>query len=119
MDKPTLELKGFAKTSLLKPGASETLTFILTEKDFASFDTAQSAWVAEAGNYIVKIDASCEDIKLDKPFKLAKDIPNDVLEKGYAIVGVGYRMSPKAKAPAYIEDAAAATAWVFKEEVPV
>jgi len=37
-----------------------------------------------------------------------------VLEKGYAIVGVGYRMSPKAKAPAYIEDAAAATAWVFK-----
>lgn len=34
--------------------------------------------------------------------------------KGYAVIGVGYRLSPKAKAPAYIEDAAAAVAWVFQ-----
>jgi acetyl esterase/lipase len=35
------------------------------------------------------------------------------MEKGYAVIGVGYRLSPKVKAPAYIEDAAAAVAWVF------
>lgn len=42
-----------------------------------------------------------------------KEIPKALLEKGFAVVGVGYRLSPKVKAPAYIEDAAAATAWVF------
>ena len=36
------------------------------------------------------------------------------MNKGYAVVGVEYRLSPKVSAPAYIEDAAAAVAWVFK-----
>ncbi len=43
-----------------------------------------------------------------------KEIPNALLEKGFAVIGVGYRLSPKVKAPAYIEDAAAAIAWAFK-----
>jgi acetyl esterase/lipase len=44
----------------------------------------------------------------------AKEIPKALLDQGVAIIGVGYRLSPKAKAPAYIEDAAAAIAWAFK-----
>lgn len=43
-----------------------------------------------------------------------KEIPQSLKEKGFAVVGVNYRLSPKVKAPAYIEDAAAAVAWVFK-----
>jgi acetyl esterase/lipase len=43
-----------------------------------------------------------------------KEIPNALLEKGFAVIGVGYRLSPKVKAPAYIEDAAAAIAWAFQ-----
>ncbi|PUZ30584.1 Acetyl esterase/lipase [Chitinophaga costaii] len=43
-----------------------------------------------------------------------KEIPDALLGKGYTIVGVGYRLSPHVKAPTYIEDAAAAIAWVFK-----
>lgn len=43
-----------------------------------------------------------------------REIPKALMEKGYAIVGVGYRLSPKVTAPAYIEDAAAAVAWVFQ-----
>ncbi|MES2826990.1 MAG: alpha/beta hydrolase [Bacteroidota bacterium] len=43
-----------------------------------------------------------------------KEIPKELTDKGIAVIGVGYRLSPKAKAPAYIEDAAAAVAWVFK-----
>lgn len=42
-----------------------------------------------------------------------KEIPNALRDKGYTIVGVGYRLSPKVKAPTYVEDAAAAIAWVF------
>jgi acetyl esterase/lipase len=44
----------------------------------------------------------------------SKGIPKALMEKGYAIVAVGYRLSPKVNAPAYIEDAAAAVAWVFQ-----
>jgi len=43
----------------------------------------------------------------------SKEIPQALKDKGYCIIGVGYRLSPKVKAPAYIEDAAAAIAWVF------
>ncbi|UEG54960.1 alpha/beta hydrolase fold domain-containing protein [Mucilaginibacter daejeonensis] len=42
-----------------------------------------------------------------------KELPAALKNKGYIIVGVGYRLSPTATAPAYIEDAAAAIAWVF------
>ncbi len=43
-----------------------------------------------------------------------KQLPKSLMNKGYAIVGVEYRLSPKVNAPAYIEDAAAAVAWVYK-----
>ena len=43
-----------------------------------------------------------------------KEIPNALLEKGFAVIGVGYRLSPKVKAPVCIEDAAAAIAWAFQ-----
>src|SRR5690606_8832312 len=43
-----------------------------------------------------------------------KFIPNELKEKGLAVVAVNYRLSPKVKAPVYIDDAAAAIAWTFK-----
>jgi acetyl esterase/lipase len=42
-----------------------------------------------------------------------KFIPEQWKNKGFAVVAVNYRLSPKAKNPKYIEDAAAAVAWVF------
>ena len=43
-----------------------------------------------------------------------RSIPKALTEKGVAIAAVSYRLHPKVKAPAYIEDAAAAIAWVFQ-----
>ncbi len=43
-----------------------------------------------------------------------KQIPVALREKGIAVVAVNYRFSPRAPAPAYVEDAAAAVAWVFR-----
>ena len=39
--------------------------------------------------------------------------PDALLDANLCIVSVNYRLSPKVKAPTYIEDAAAAVAWVF------
>ncbi|MBX3411159.1 MAG: alpha/beta hydrolase [Pirellulales bacterium] len=44
----------------------------------------------------------------------ARAVPGPLKEQGLAVVGAGYRLSPKAKSPAYLEDAAAAVAWTFK-----
>ena len=43
-----------------------------------------------------------------------RSIPSALKGQGIIAVAVDYRLSPKAKAPAYIEDAAAAVAWTFK-----
>ncbi len=40
--------------------------------------------------------------------------PRQLVALGIAVVGVEYRLYPKCKHPEYIEDCAAATAWVFK-----
>ena len=42
-----------------------------------------------------------------------KFIPEIWKNKGIAVVAVNYRLHPKVKCPVYIEDAAAAVAWVF------
>ncbi|MBB6460974.1 alpha/beta hydrolase [Flammeovirga kamogawensis] len=44
-----------------------------------------------------------------------KEIPEALKNKGVAVIGVNYRLYPKVKAPVYIEDAAAAVAWAFKD----
>lgn len=74
MKKPSEELKGFAKTNLLKPGQSQTITFTITPKDLSSFDTKSASWIAEAGKYTVKIGASSTDIKQKADFQLKKDL---------------------------------------------
>ena len=62
-NKPTKELKAFAKTKLLKPGESETLTLSITASELASFDEAASAWVVAEGEYQFLVGASSQDIK--------------------------------------------------------
>jgi beta-glucosidase len=73
MPKPSIELRGFAKTKVLAPGESQTLTFTIAPRDLASFDEASSSWVAEAGTYTVRIGASSEDIRQTATFTKAKE----------------------------------------------
>ena len=84
LDKPAIELKGFAKTRLLQPGESQILSFELDAKSLASYDTMQEAWVADAGNYTVSIGASSKDIKGTRTFKLEKGIVVEQDEKALA-----------------------------------
>ncbi|MEQ1675773.1 MAG: glycoside hydrolase family 3 C-terminal domain-containing protein [Chitinophagaceae bacterium] len=83
LDKPAAELKGFAKTNLLQPGQSQRMSFTIEAADLASFNTAATAWIADAGTYSVKIGASSTNIKQSGNFSLAKEI---VTEKCFKVL---------------------------------
>lgn len=83
LNKPSEELKGFAKTALLQPGKSQIITFTINASDLASFDTNTTSWVADAGKYSIKVGASSMDIKQTASFNLPKTI---VVEKDHKVL---------------------------------
>jgi len=68
MSKPEAELRAFAKTRLLKPGESQTLSFELTEMDLASYDEESDLWITDDGTYVIRIGASSTDIRQSGEF---------------------------------------------------
>ncbi|PIR12424.1 MAG: glycosyl hydrolase, partial [Flavobacteriales bacterium CG11_big_fil_rev_8_21_14_0_20_35_7] len=83
MDKPVLELKGFAKTNNLKPNESQVLQFKINAKALASFDTKRSSWVIEPGNYVLKIGSSSQNIKVSHKFTVVNEI---IVEKNHKVL---------------------------------
>jgi len=74
LNKPAETLAAYGKTKLLKAGESQTLSFKIETRDFASFNEATSTWIAEAGTYNLKIGASSLAIKQTATFKIAKEL---------------------------------------------
>ena len=72
LEKPVHELKAFAKTRELQPGESQTLTMQIQKRHLASFDEANSQWLAEAGQYTFRIGSSSRDIKVTATAKLTE-----------------------------------------------
>ncbi|WPQ63619.1 glycoside hydrolase family 3 N-terminal domain-containing protein [Chitinophaga sancti] len=83
IDKPSEELKAFAKTKALKPGESEVVTLQLQARDLASFIEAQQAWVAESGKYIVKVGSSSQDIHQQADFTLDDALTVEKVHKAF------------------------------------
>ena len=83
LKKPASELRAFAKTRLLNPGESQTISFTLTAKDLASFDPTSSSWIAEAGTYSINIGASASEIKTSATITLPGDV---VVEKSQKLL---------------------------------
>jgi beta-glucosidase len=80
LNKPTKELKAFAKTKKLQPGETQTLSFVLTPADLASFNTASSTWVTEAGDYRVSF-GNAEQTLASATFKISKEIIGEKVNK--------------------------------------
>ena len=62
-DRPVQELKGFRRTAL-GPGRAATVTFLLSPRDFAVWDTVRHAWKVVPGDYEIRVGASSRDIRL-------------------------------------------------------
>ena len=94
-EKPAQELKGFAKTQLLKPGESGIVSFELNKRSLASFQSGSSAWVADKGDYQVRIGASSKDIRLKGSFNLPEnqvvEVVHDVMYPNFAMEELSQR----------------------------
>ena len=63
IEKSHVVLAGFAKTSLLQPGASEKVTITFAPEDMASYDeTGAKAYVLEAGTYQIKLMHNAHEV---------------------------------------------------------
>ena len=63
IEKSHVVLAGFAKTSLLEPGASEKVTVTFAPEDMASYDeTGAKAYVLEAGTYQIKLMKNAHEV---------------------------------------------------------
>ena len=89
MEKPEEELKEFAKTRLLQPGESQQFSFELNPRSLASFRSGISAWVADKGDYEVRIGASSKDIRLKASFNVPSDL---VVEKVHDVLYPNFAM---------------------------
>jgi beta-glucosidase len=63
LTRPPKELKAFAKIHI-NPGATEKVTFHLTEEAFWFYDPAAGGWRVEAGRFELLVGASSRDIRL-------------------------------------------------------
>ncbi|MCR5664143.1 MAG: glycoside hydrolase family 3 C-terminal domain-containing protein [Oscillospiraceae bacterium] len=63
VEKAHVVLAGFAKTKLLEPGESETVTIAFTAEDMASFDAfGAGCYVLEAGDYEIKLMRNAHEL---------------------------------------------------------
>jgi len=95
MEKPEAVLVAFAKSKLLEPGESETLTFRLTTRDLASFDEERSMWVAEAGTYTLRAGNSSRNLPLSTTFTVTGERDGGKVNKALAPQSPINRLSRK------------------------
>jgi len=98
IEKPEKELKGFTKTRLLKPGESQQLSFELDERSLASFWSGKSAWVADKGEYEIRIGASSKDIRLKSTFELLEEL---IVEKVHDVLYPNFILKELSKTDEY------------------
>ncbi len=90
LEKPTRELKAFAKSKELMPGESQTITMDISLYDLASYNETTQSWETASGSYTVGFGASSEDIRATAPYNLTKPFAvkcHDVLRPSMELAG--------------------------------
>lgn len=70
MDKPSKELKAYAKTASLKPGQKETITLVVKVDDLRSYDEGEKQWKLESGTYKVMVASHSRDIRATETIEM-------------------------------------------------
>ena len=70
IDRPTKELKAFAKTSLLQPQSLDSINLIIPIKDLQYWNESTGQWELEKGMYSIQVGSSSRDIYLKEEIEL-------------------------------------------------
>ncbi len=82
IEKSEVVLGAFAKTGVIEPGASETVTLTLAVEDMASYDYENAkAYVLEAGDYDLRIQTDSHDLA-DGVDPIVYTVDSDVVYSG-------------------------------------
>lgn len=75
IEKASVNLIAFDKTSLLEPGASETITVSFDVEDMASYDANDAkAYVLEEGDYLISIRSDSHNIIDEQAYNVASTV---------------------------------------------
>ena len=89
LPRPVKEMRGFARVTLT-PGQTQTVTFVLRERELACFDTTRAAitsyapygrFVAQPDNYTIMVGPSSANLPLSGTLTLAVAMVKDHTEK--------------------------------------
>lgn len=80
LDKPTRELKAFAKTKVLAPGESQEIVLKVSNYDLCSYDEQSYSWFAGKGNYGIMIGKDCNTPVARLTYTLKKDYTSETLD---------------------------------------
>lgn len=72
--RPEKELKGFDKV-YLEPGEETAVTFTLSKRAFAYFNTELADWHVETGTFTIFIGASSADLRLEETIQVTSTVP--------------------------------------------
>lgn len=73
-----IELAGFAKTALLQPGESETVSILITADALETYDTQNSRYLIDGGEYVLSLATSATDIKATATVQYDTTVLRDV-----------------------------------------
>lgn len=86
VEKPAVELVGFAKTKVLAPGGSEMVRIPVGRAGLASYDAyGAKTYLAEAGTYTFRISKNAHDPVFSLDYVLAQEERFDTSVTGYGI----------------------------------
>ncbi len=75
IEKSSIELAEYAKTSLLEPGETEVLTISFATRDMSSYDSnTEKAYVLEAGTYEIHVSKNVHESVFDLPFEVTETV---------------------------------------------
>lgn len=74
IEKSSINLAAFSKTSLLEPGESEVVTIKYDTRDMASYDMKNENYILEKGTYQIKLAKNVHEIDRSIDFELSEDI---------------------------------------------
>ena len=78
IEKAAVNLAGFAKTGMLEPGESETVTITFTEEEMASYDGLNAkAYVLEAGEYEISLRTDAHTVVDTKTYTVDETVTYD------------------------------------------